>query len=113
MNTQKSNSLGPFLVTGVMFAGVALDNVRAGQLMVPFMAIAICVALVTVITGRLRLPNIQGTRAEQGEKLQRSIWSFRHLALGVVAIFFYVGAEVSIGVNVNLHAMDLDDCSGL
>jgi FHS family L-fucose permease-like MFS transporter len=106
------NSIGttiaPFFVTGVMFAGVSLDNVRAGQLMVPFMAIAICVAVITIVTGRLRLPDIQGTRTEQGEKLERSIWSFRHLALGVVAIFFYVGAEVSIGVNVNLHAMELD-----
>ena len=25
----------------------------------------------------------------------------------MVAIFFYVGAEVSVGVNVNLHAMEL------
>lgn len=101
-------TIAPFFVTGVMFAGVPLDDVRAGQLMVPFMAIALCVAFVTVVTGRLRLPDIQGTRTEQGEKLDRSIWSFRHLALGVVAIFFYVGAEVSIGVNVNLHAMQLD-----
>lgn len=101
-------TIAPFFVTGIMFAGVSLDHVRAGQLMVPFMAIALCVTLVTVITCRLRLPDIQGTRTEQGEKLERSIWSFRHLALGVVAIFFYVGAEVSIGVNVNLHAMQLD-----
>lgn len=40
-------------------------------------------------------------------KDERSVWSFRHLALGVAAIFFYVGAEVSIGVNVNLHAMQM------
>lgn len=102
-------TIAPFFVTGVMFAGVALDDVRAGQLMVPFMAIALCVALVTVITSRLHLPDIRGTRTEEGEKLERSIWSFRHLKLGVVAIFFYVGAEVSIGVNVNLHAMQLDN----
>lgn len=102
-------TIAPFFVTGVMFAGVALDDVRAGQLMVPFMAIALCVTLVTVITSRLHLPDIRGTRTEEGEKLKRSIWSFRHLKLGVVAIFFYVGAEVSIGVNVNLHAMQLDN----
>lgn len=102
-------TIAPFFVTGIMFAGVALDDVRAGQLMVPFMAIALCVALVTVITSRLHLPDIRGTRTEEGEKLERSIWSFRHLKLGVVAIFFYVGAEVSIGVNVNLHAMQLDN----
>lgn len=100
-------TIAPFFVTGVMFAGVALDDVQAGQLMIPFLAIALSVIATTLITSRLRLPDIQGTRADKGEKLERSIWSFRHLTLGVVAIFFYVGAEVAIGVNVNLHAMEL------
>lgn len=100
-------TIAPFFVTGVMFAGVALDNVQAGQLMIPFAAIAVCVIVTALITNRLRLPDIQGTRANEGEKLERSIWSFRHLTLGVVAIFFYVGAEVAIGVNVNLHAMEM------
>lgn len=51
--------------------------------------------------------DIKGTRSEAGEKLPRSIWSFRHLTLGVLAIFFYVGTEVAVGVNVNLHAMQM------
>lgn len=100
-------TIAPFFVTGVMFAGVALESVEASQLMIPFLSIAACVLVTTLITSRLRLPDIQGTRVEGGEKLERSIWSFRHLTLGVVAIFFYVGAEVSVGVNVNLHAMEL------
>lgn len=100
-------TIAPFFVTGVMFAGVALENVEASQLIVPFIAIAACVLITTLITARLKLPDIAGTRAESGEKLERSIWSFRHLTLGVVAIFFYVGAEVAVGVNVNLHAMEL------
>ena len=75
----------------------------------PFLMITLCIVLTTVVTSRLHLPDIQGTRAVGGERLVRSIWSFRHLTLGVVAIFFYVGAEVSIGVNVNLHAMELID----
>lgn len=107
-------TIAPFFVTGVMFAGVALESVEASQLMVPFIAIAMCVIVTTLITSRLKLPDIQGTRAESGEKLKRSIWSFRHLTLGVVAIFFYVGAEVAVGVNVNLHAMELiESGSGL
>lgn len=53
------------------------------------------------------MPDIQGTRSDSGKDLTRSIWSFRHLTFGVVAIFFYVGAEVSVGVNVNLHAVEL------
>lgn len=100
-------TIAPFFVTGVIFAGVALESVTAGQLMVPFLLIALCIVITTVVTSRLNLPDIQGTRAESGEKLERSIWSFRHLTLGVVAIFFYVGTEVSVGVNVNLHAMEL------
>lgn len=107
-------TIAPFFVTGVIFAGIALENVTANQLMIPFLLIALCIVVTTLITSRLNLPDIQGTRAEIGEKLKRSIWSFRHLTLGVVAIFFYVGAEVAIGVNVNLHAMELiESGSGL
>lgn len=100
-------TIAPFFVTGVIFAGVALESVTAHQLLIPFLLIALCIVITTVVTSRLRLPDIQGTRAESGEKLERSIWSFRHLKLGVIAIFFYVGAEVAVGVNVNLHAMEL------
>lgn len=100
-------TIAPFFVTGVIFAGVALDSVTADQLMVPLLLIALCIVVTTVVTSRLSLPDIEGTRAEGDEKLERSVWSFRHLTLGVIAIFFYVGTEVSIGVNVNLHAMEL------
>lgn len=100
-------TIAPFFVTGVIFAGVALDKVSASQLLVPFLLIALCIAATTLVTSRLNLPDIKGIRAESGEKLERSIWSFRHLTLGVVAIFFYVGTEVAVGVNVNLYAMEL------
>lgn len=102
-------TIAPFFVTGIIFAGVALDSVTADQLMIPFLLIALCIVVTTVVTSRLSLPDIEGTRAEGDEKLERSVWSFRHLTLGVVTIFFYVGTEVSIGVNVNLHAMELID----
>ena len=102
-------TIAPFFVTGIIFAGVSLDSVTADQLMIPFLLIALCIVVTTVVTSRLSLPDIEGTRAEGDEKLERSVWSFRHLTLGVVAIFFYVGTEVSIGVNVNLHAMELID----
>lgn len=105
------NSLGttiaPFFVTGVIFAGVSLSNVTPDQLMIPFLLIGLCMLITTVITSRLNLPDIQGTRSSNASSQNRSIWSFRHLTLGVVAIFFYVGTEVSVGVNVNLHAMEL------
>lgn len=105
------NSLGttiaPFFVTGVIFAGVSLNNVTPDQLMIPFLLIGLCMMVTTVVTSRLNLPDIQGTRSSDASLQTKSIWSFRHLTLGVIAIFFYVGTEVSVGVNVNLHAMEL------
>ncbi len=35
-----------------------------------------------------------------------SAWSFRHLVLGVVAIFFYVGIEVGIPAELNFYLTD-------
>lgn len=100
--------IAPFFVTGVMFGGLSMEKVHIQQLIIPFIALVVGIALITIITQQLYLPDVAGTKTNNGEKLERSIWSFRHLKLGVVAIFFYVGAEVSIGVNVNLHALELE-----
>lgn len=104
------NSIGttvaPFFVTGVMFAGVSLDSVSADQLTIPFFVMTLVIALTTWSTSKAKLPDIEGTR-ETDSKPKRSIWSFRHLKYGVFTIFCYVGTEVGIGNNMNLHAMDL------
>lgn len=111
------NSIGttvaPLFVTGIMFAGVPIDSVQADQLTVPFILMTICIIATTTATNRLALPDIEGTRSADNAadggtpKQQRSIWSFRNLRYGVITIFFYVGTEVSIGNNINLHAMEL------
>jgi FHS family L-fucose permease-like MFS transporter len=107
-----SNSVGttiaPYFVTGIVFGGVAMTDVKVEQLTVPFLSLMAVAALLFVIIRRLNLPDIEGTRAEEGETLEDSVWSFRHLTLGVVAIFFYVGAEVCIGANINMYAIEMD-----
>lgn len=102
-------TIAPFFVTLVIFAGVSLDEVTASQVFIPFMVMVAAAVLVAFSAGRMTLPDLSATRADGGQKLKRSIWSFRHLTLGVIAIFFYVGTEVSIGVNINLHAMEQID----
>ncbi|MFI3287133.1 MAG: MFS transporter [Rikenellaceae bacterium] len=105
------NSIGttiaPFFVTAVIFAGVAMSSVESGQLIAPFTWMTVFIIIITIVVYRLKLPNIEGTFSDNKAQTSRSIWSFRHLRLGVIAIFFYVGGEVMIGVNVNLHAMEL------
>lgn len=102
-------TIAPFFVTLVIFAGVSLDEVTASQVFVPFMVMVLVSLVVMLLASRMILPDLSATRADGGQKLERSIWSFRHLTLGVIAIFFYVGTEVSIGANINLHAMELID----
>lgn len=101
-----SNSIGttiaPYFVGGIIFGGatvVTLDN-----LIVPFIAFIVVILGVAFLITKLQLPNIANTTAEGGAKLERSIWSFRHLTLGVVAIFIYVGVEVCVGANLIMNA---------
>lgn len=98
-------TIGPFFVTAVIFSGVALNAVQPGQLLAPILCIAALVFLTLLVLQKLHLPDLEGTRS--AERLPRSVWSFSHLALGVLSIFLYVGGEVCIGVNINLHAMQM------
>ena len=108
-------TIAPLFVTGIMFAGVPLNSVTASQLTMPFILMTICIVVTTLTTRRLALPDIEGIRSSSSDATSsassavntRSVWSFRNLKYGVITIFFYVGTEVSIGNNINLHAMEL------
>lgn len=107
-------TIAPLFVTGIMFASVPLDSVTASQLTLPFILMTVCIVVTTMTTRRLALPDIEGTRsasadsaASDSAKETKSVWSFSNLKYGVITIFFYVGTEVSIGNNINLHAMEL------
>lgn len=111
--TTAINSIGttsaPFFVTVVMFSGIPMDRIQIHQLLLPLSLLIFTILSVILITSRLHIPDLENTRAGSTEKLERSIWSFRHFVLGVAAIFFYVGTEVAIGANINLYAFELMD----
>lgn len=101
-------TLAPYFVTMIVFGGVTMADISIDSIMLPFLVMMATVAALALLLSRLRLPDIKDTRSSDREKLDRSIWSFSHLTLGVVAIFFYVGAEVCIGANINLYAIERD-----
>lgn len=111
-----ANSIGttiaPFFVTGIVFGGLAMEEVQVSQLMMPFLALVVIMLVVALVVMKLALPDIAGTKAEAGEKLEKSVWSFSHLTLGVIAIFFYVGVEVAVGANINLYAIEEESLNG-
>ena len=84
---------------GAMFIFIAA-GASAAQLAYsvrkPYMVLAGLAFLMAIVTRFVHLPDL----IEQHEKSSAaggSAWQFRHLRLGAVAIFVYVGAEVAIG----------------
>jgi FHS family L-fucose permease-like MFS transporter len=117
---QAFNSLGttiaPYLGSLLILAGAALSAAQLKQLSpeglhayrihqaasvkMPYMAIALALVALALAIALYRLPRIETTRdfrpmkaGEHGD----SIWHYPHVVLGSLAIFVYVGAEVSIG----------------
>jgi MFS transporter, FHS family, L-fucose permease len=71
---------------------------EASSVKLPYLGIGILLLLLALLLSLTRLPKTTSAELETSPELtSRSIWSFRHLVLGAVAIFAYVGAEVSIG----------------
>jgi FHS family L-fucose permease-like MFS transporter len=68
----------------------------------PYLGLATALLVVAFIIGIFKLPRIEAADAasEGGhnhDHLHESAWKYRHLVLGAVAIFVYVGGEVAIG----------------
>ena len=87
-----SGALTPMLVGAIIgesLAGKEIDDVNI------VLYIAMCVFAIIYLVIRLT-PIAEPGQAGQDVTYERTPWSFRHLTLGVIAIFFYVGVEVGI-----------------
>ena len=88
---------------------------QASSVKTPYIFIGLLLVALAVIVYFLHLPAIPGTQKTSGSS--GSIWKYRHLLLGVVGIFVYVGAEVAIGTFLikyfHLHEIgDLPEVQG-
>lgn len=99
-----ATTIGPLLVAVVIFGN---QKAQIDSLIMPFIVLIVMIAVLSFIVSKLNLPTIESATNKEGEKLPRSVWSFRHLTLGVVAIFFYVGVEVAVGTNIVSFAKEL------
>ncbi|HEX4645152.1 MAG TPA: glucose/galactose MFS transporter, partial [Verrucomicrobiae bacterium] len=63
----------------------------------PYTVIGIALIAFAVLIGMFKLPPMPEARKEAHQKSAGSILRHTHLLLGMVGIFVYVGAEVSIG----------------
>lgn len=74
---------------------------EAASVQTPYLILAGVLFLLAVVIGLFKLPIIKDAaqaETQPGEvAAHRSVWAYRHLVLGALGIFVYVGAEVGIG----------------
>src|SRR5215469_2468166 len=114
--TQAFNSLGTFLAPffGGLFiltAARKIEEIRAlspadlqayrlheaATVKMPYVGLGITLVLLAIAIGSFKLPKIEHAEHHRGERVNDSIWKHPNLVFGAIAIFVYVGAEVSIG----------------
>jgi FHS family L-fucose permease-like MFS transporter len=105
--TQAFNSLGttigPYvgglLILGAGVAGTdeASKLLQASSVKVPYMIIGTALVVFAVLIGLFKLPKIPSVERNKDGSDDGSMWKYKHLILGCVGIFTYVGAEVAIG----------------
>ena len=94
---QAANSLGTTvgpLVGAALILGVVAADASAVQ--GPYLILGLLLVSAAVMFRFIKLPRIASVESDQAADGE-NIWSRRSLVLGALAIFLYVGGEVSIG----------------
>ena len=93
---QAANSLGTTvgpIIGAALILGAATADASAVQ--GPYLILAVLLLVVAIMFRFIKLPRISSV--ESDEDSEASVWNHRSLVLGALAIFLYVGGEVSIG----------------
>jgi MFS transporter, FHS family, L-fucose permease len=109
LGTTLAPKFGSWLILGAALAPASIEVIRAmgadqlhsyriqqaASVKVPYIGLSLALIVLAATVGWFKLPVIE--YAEAHGHATGSIWRQRHLVLGAVAIFVYVGAEVAIG----------------
>jgi FHS family L-fucose permease-like MFS transporter len=106
LGTTLAPTFGAFLILSA--ATVAVENATPEQLdalhlaeasavKFPYLILTVALILLAAVFAALKLPHVEDEETVQPIRDGRSAWQYRHLILGAVGLFLYVGAEVSVG----------------
>ena len=80
------------------------QTAQALAVQTPYLLLATVLCMLAVVFVILKLPKVQETQTASSKSISVDVsdlhvnaWSYKHLVLGALGIFFYVGSEVSIG----------------
>ncbi|MFH0800597.1 MAG: sugar MFS transporter [Pseudomonadota bacterium] len=105
--TQAFNSLGTTVAPYfgsllILYEGLKTAEASASAVQRPYLGLAVALFVMAAIFALIKLPEIEAPSTKENEDDShpgeaKSAWAYPHLVLGAIAIFVYVGAEVSIG----------------
>lgn len=111
--TQAFNSLGttiaPLVGGYIIFEGAHV-SASSQSVKMPYIGLAVALLLIAVIFRLFKLPEVNKEEVHMDEKA--GALRYRHLTLGIIAIFAYVGGEVTIGSNL-INFAKLPQIAGL
>ena len=85
-------TVGPIVGSALILGAVAAD---ASAVQMPYVMLGALLVTAALVFRNIKLPVL--AHVEAAEDTGESVWSRRSLVLGALAIFLYVGGEVSIG----------------
>tara|TARA_R110002072_G_scaffold303031_1_gene491532 strand:+ start:35550 stop:36977 length:1428 start_codon:yes stop_codon:yes gene_type:complete len=99
--------LGPIIFNSLIFGKVSgsdTNNVTIASVELPYIILTICFVALAFILSRAKLPNLNSSKIEEEDTVStnesKSVFKYPQLVLGMIAIFVYVGVEVSIQSNL-------------
>lgn len=99
-------TLGPIFGAYFILSKLEESNASSEAVVKPYMFIAATLLLIGILLYLLKLPKVSTAATESTETPGGSIFKFRNLNLGIIAIFAYVGAEVAIGTFLTNYIAD-------
>jgi MFS transporter, FHS family, L-fucose permease len=88
---------------------IPLLDTLAHKVIIPYIIIAIALALLSVILRFIHLPDVDTDKDEFADSsvgtIKTAWWQFPHLWLGFTALFLYVGVEVMAGDTIILYGI--------
>ncbi|NNV20261.1 sugar MFS transporter [Ochrobactrum pseudogrignonense] len=96
LGTTVAPSFGALLILSAATSDAA-SSAQADAVQFPYLLLALAFAVLAIVFAILKLPDVQEEETAALTKEDGSAWQYRHLVLGSIGLFVYVGAEVSVG----------------
>ena len=96
-----ATTVAPPLGAALIFVDVTASKAQqVSSVQIPYLGLAGFMVLLAVVVAMIKLPDarqIANQETEHNHDGKTSVWQYKHMILGAVGIFCYVGGEVAIG----------------